>query len=133
MTGFAPPDQCDVFIQIWVDVNIASATQGIYIVDNRLSSGSTGEGTYQLTTACERGDDVCWTVLPVDGDPDVQLTISSIGNSNAWGIAGPPQAYGSTGTVYTGKVQNSGNAPYEVALNVNFTSTIPLNLFMQVS
>jgi hypothetical protein len=40
------PGNCPVQIQVYVDTNAAkqNSTDGVYMVDNRVNSGSTGEG-----------------------------------------------------------------------------------------
>jgi hypothetical protein len=110
-----------VFIQIWVDTNSAQVgtTKGVYLVDNRVSSGSQNEGSATLQTACTLNSYVCWQVFSVDpnfasigGD----LRIQSIGNSNAWGNSGQPQSVNAN--TFTGQVQNGGTAGYQVTLTL---------------
>jgi hypothetical protein len=120
------PSNCNVFIQAWVDVNAivqGGGTNGVWLVDNRVSSGSTGDGTAGLTTGCSNGSNLCWEIVAIDPNADVtQLQIQQIGNSNAWGNSGQPEATDGTGTVFTGQVQNTGTASYNLILNVNDTS-----------
>jgi hypothetical protein len=120
------PSNCNVFIQAWVDVNAivqGGGTNGAWLVDNSVSSGSTGDGTAGLTTACSNGSNLCWEIVAIDPNADVtQLQIQQIGNSNAWGNSGQPEATDGTGTVFTGQVQNTGTASYNLILNVNDTS-----------
>jgi hypothetical protein len=121
------PSSCSVFIQAWVDINPImqgkSGTNGVYLVDNRVSSGSTGGGTPGLTTACTNGTFVCWEVLAIDPNAQItQLQIQQIGNSEAWGNSGQPESTGGSGTIFTGQVQNTGTASYQLVLNVNDTS-----------
>jgi len=113
--------QCSVFIQIWVDTNAAQAgtAKGIYLVDNRISSGSQNEGTPTLQTACTLNSYVCWQVFAVDpnfASSGGSLSIQSIGNSNAWGFSGQPQAVNAS--TFTGQAQNGGIAPYQLSLNL---------------
>lgn len=75
------PNQCTTFIQIWVDVKAFTETgsiSGIYIVDNCVGSGSTGEGTDQLNTHTGQQSSVCWQVLPIDPTYNGMLSIQSI-------------------------------------------------------
>jgi hypothetical protein len=116
-----PLTQCSVFVQIWIDTNAAKAgsTAGVYIVDNRVSSGSQNEGSPTLQTACTSGSYVAWQVFAID--PNYvsiggNVQIQQIGNSNAWGNSGQPQ--GLNATTFTGQVQNPGMASYQLALNV---------------
>lgn len=120
------PSSCNVFIQAWVDVNPimqGQGTNGVYLADNRVSSGSSGDGTVGLTTACTNGSNICWEVVAIDPNAQIsQLQIQQIGDSNAWGNTGQPEATDGTGTVFTGQVQNTGTASYNLVLNVNDTT-----------
>jgi hypothetical protein len=120
------PSTCDVFIQVWVDINPiiqGQGSEGVYLVDNRVSSGSTGGGTSALDTNCTNNSTVCWQIIPVDPNADLtQFQIQSIGNSNAWGNTGQPQSASRDNTIFTGQVQNTGSASYSLALDVNFTT-----------
>jgi hypothetical protein len=116
-----PTSSCSVFIQIWVDTNAVQAdqTQGVYLVDNRVNTGSTGEGSASLQTSCTKGSNVCWTALSIDPNFAAEggvVSLQSIGNSNAWGDSGQPESVNST--TFTGQVQNSGTAGYTLNLNV---------------
>lgn len=130
------PANCNVFIEAWVDVNAivqGGGTTGVWLVDNRVSSGSTGDGTAGLTTSCSNGSNLCWSVVAIDPNADItQLQIQQIGNSNAWGNSGQPEATDGTDTVFTGQVQNTGTASYNLVLNVNDT-TVTLTPSVSVS
>jgi hypothetical protein len=131
------PASCNVFIQAWVDVNPImqgkSGTNGVYLVDNRVSSGSTGDGGPGLTTACTNGSYICWEVVAIDPNAEItQLQIQQIGNSQAWGNSGQPESIGGDGTIFTGQVQNRGTASYNLELNVNNT-TVTLTPSVTVS
>ena len=115
-----PITNCSVFIQIWIDTNSATngSTKGVYLVDNRVSSGSQNEGSVNLQTACTKGSYICWQVFAIDPNFTAiggSVAIQSIGNSNAWGNSGQPQLVGAAAT---GQVQNSGTATYQINLNV---------------
>jgi hypothetical protein len=116
-----PISQCSVFIQIWLDTNSVQngKTTGIYLVDNRVSSGSQSEGSPNLQTACTLNSYIAWQVFAIDPNfaaagGDVQ--IQQIGNSNAWGNSGQPESLNAT--TFTGQVQNTGQASYQLTLNV---------------
>ncbi len=116
-----PITQCSVFIQIWVDTNAAQAgtTKGIYLVDNRVSSGSQNEGSANLQTACTLNSYICWQVFAVDPNFTSiggSVAIQQIGNSNAWGDSGQPQMLNAT--TFTGQVENAGSASYSLNLNL---------------
>ena len=113
------PSDCSVFIQIWVDTNAAKqgSTQGIYVVDNQVSQGSTNEGSPQLKTVATQNSNVCFSVLNVDSQSTAQLEIANMANSNVYGFNGTPQQY--TPTVWTGTLANGEvTASYGVTLNI---------------
>jgi hypothetical protein len=119
------PADCDVFIQIWVDVravNSSSGESGIYLVDNRAKQGSSKEGTSKLISSCARHDGVCWAIVSIDPHADAELEIQSIGNSNGWGPAGQPKPYGTGNEIFIGEVENNGHSDYLLTLNVNHTT-----------
>lgn len=116
-----PITQCSVFIQIWIDTNSAQVgtTKGIYLVDNRVSSGSRNEGSVNLQTACTLSSYICWQVFAIDPNFTSiggNIGIQQIGNSNAWGNSGQPQMLNNT--TFTGQVQNPGSAGYQITINV---------------
>ena len=115
-----PTTQCSVQIQIWVDTNAtqAGSTRGVYVVDNRVTSGSQNEGSATLTTACTQNSFICWQVFTVDPKTTAGAQIQSISNSNAWGPSGQPQAASDNPNAFTGQAQNAGSASYSVTLNV---------------
>jgi hypothetical protein len=116
-----PIDECDVFIQIWVDsraVNESSGSNGVYLVDNTVANGAAHEGSASLTTVCPKGTGVCWQVLPVDpSEEQSDFTIQAIGNSSAWGSDGQPKAT-SKPWIWTGKVEEAGSSSYGLSVNV---------------
>lgn len=133
------PSTSPVQVQIWVDDNAVStgSTQGVYLVDNRAASGSANEGTPGLTTAISNGTDICWQVFLINPKSESQVTISSIGNSGAWGFSGQPQPASDNPNAYVGTVQNPGQFSYPLAINVQVKGgsgvTLPLNPNLSVS
>lgn len=113
-----PVANCDVFIQAWVDISAFTAGEGgIYFVDTR-AGHSSNEGTTNLQTAVASGDNVCWKLLPIDPNANVEdLEIGGITPSAVWGPDGPPQKVDAT--TYTGQVQHASGDTYEIDLNIN--------------
>jgi len=131
-----PLTQCSVFIQIWIDTNSAqvSTTKGIYLVDNRVSSGSQNEGSATLQTACTLNSYICWQVFSVDPNfvaAGGNVSIQQIGNSNAWGNSGQPQQLNST--TFTGQVQNPGSANYQININLQSPGQSGITLMVSPS
>jgi hypothetical protein len=129
-----PISQCSVFIQIWIDTNAVQngSTRGIYLVDNRVSSGSQNEGSASLQTACTLNSYICWQLFAIDPNYTSiggKVEIQSIGNSNAWGSSGQPQSVNSG--VFTGQAQNTGTAPYVINLTVQSPGKSGITLKVQ--
>ena len=123
------PEDCSVFIQIWVDFNEVtkgSGTKGVYLVDNRRSSGSEPEAAATLTTSCALNSAVCWEVLPIDpAMTGTELEIRELGSSKAFGSNGQPEPVdGSSNQIYTGKVERPGDFTYKLGLNLNHQSNL---------
>lgn len=100
------PQQCTVFVQVWVDVNglEQGSTSGCYAVSNKCQS-STGEGTANLTTQVITGSYVCWAVLPIDPQYNGDFTITNVGVESGW--AQPPAPVSGQPNVFTGQVAQS--------------------------
>jgi hypothetical protein len=116
-----PISSATVFIQIWVDTNSVQGgqTTGIYLADNRVSSGSQNEGSASLQTSCTKSSIIAWQIFAID--PNFEgaggsLQISQIGNSNAWGQSGQPESLNTN--TWTGQAQNAGQASYQISINV---------------
>ncbi|PMY32647.1 hypothetical protein C1Y35_27420 [Pseudomonas sp. GW456-L14] len=128
-----PTTSCEVQVQIWVDDNAVTSgsSAGVYLVDNRSSAGTTHEGTANLNTAASKGSNICWEVFLINPKSTSHVSIAAIGNSNAWGYSGQPQAASDNPRAFTGSVQNAGNASYPVSLNVQVAGgsgiTVKLN------
>lgn len=107
-----------VFVQIWVDTNAlaAGSTNGVYVVDSRVSSGSQKEGSSNLQTAVSNGSYINWQVFNIDPTNTSPISIQQISNCNAWGASGQPQSDATNGG-FTGQVQKTGTAGYSVSFN----------------
>lgn len=115
------PNQCTVFVQVWVDVNglQQNSTRGCYAVSNR-SQDSSGEGTAHLTTKVITGSNVCWSVVPIDPQYSGDFTITGVGVEHGW--AEPPKPVAGKPNVFTGQLEEgtvSGNVNSEVDFSYN--------------
>lgn len=114
------PGNCPVQIQVYVDTNAAkqNSTAGVYMVDNRVNSGSTGEGSLDLDTNVSKASNVCFQVINIDATSDVEVEFTSFGNSNAWGTQ-IPAMWDNNAKVWTAQAANQGgNQPYSFVLRV---------------
>lgn len=129
------PNQCTVFVQIWVDVNSLKqgTTNGCYAVCNA-SQQSTGEGTANLQTNVVSGSFVCWTVLPIDPQYTGDFTITGVGAQSGW--ATPPAPVQGSPNIFTGQLTTStvsGSVDSNVMFSYNNgpqsnTVTLPVSI-----
>lgn len=115
------PSSCSVFVQIWVDTDalVNGQTTGVYMVDNNLNNGSSGEGTVNLNTEVPVGTNICWSLLNVDPTSDTILQIQNFGDAGIFGASGTPQMVNAN--TWTGSVQAPGQDNYAI----NFSAQIP--------
>jgi len=115
VTSNIDPESCNVFIQVWVDINALEPgqTAGVYVVDNQIALGSTNEGSIALNTVVSAGSRVCWSIVPIDPQYNVQgmLSFSSITASSGWQhipapYAAPGQKAGNP-AIFTGVIDPS--------------------------
>ncbi|MCG6203349.1 hypothetical protein LPW26_01750 [Rhodopseudomonas sp. HC1] len=114
------PDNCTVFIQLWVDINalVVGKISGCYGVDNLQGSG---EGTPNLNSKVATNTSVCWQVLPIDPQYAGTLSITQISAPSGWQDQPAPYSKGQdiwTGTV--SKSSTSGNIVQSLAVNYNY-------------
>lgn len=97
------PNQCTVFVQIWVDVNALqqNSTTGCYAVTNR-ANNTQGEGTANLNMNVITGSNVCWSVLPIDPQYTGDFTITAVGAQTGWNV--PPQPVPGSPNMFTGQL-----------------------------
>lgn len=129
------PNQCTVFVQVWVDVNALKQNQttGCYAVSNR-SQYSTGEGTASLTTKVITGSNVCWEVVPIDPQYSGDFTITAVGAESGWAV--PPGPVAGNGNLFTGQLEQStvgGNVNSNIQFSYNnggqsATVTLPVTI-----
>jgi hypothetical protein len=112
------PSSCSVFVQIWVDSSelVNEGTTGVYLVDNNLNHGSSGEGTVNLMTNVTVGTNICWQLLNVDPNSQYILQIQNFGNAGVFGDSGTPQPFNAT--TWTGQVQKPGTNGYDINFSV---------------
>ncbi len=94
--------------------------EGIYMMDNRASEGSTGEGTLELSTVCPVNHCVGWTVYPVDqeGKEEDSVTITGfiVTAGSVFGSEGRPEPYMGNMAYWVGEAMNAGSQTYHVRI-----------------
>lgn len=127
------PEDCTVFIQIWIDINALAQQQvtGCYAVDNLQGSG---EGTPSLTSKVATNTSVCWQVRPIDPQYAGSLTITQISAPTGW--QAQPSPIDPSSAVWTGTVSKSstgGTISQGITVNYNggsvsWTGVLPMSV-----
>lgn len=93
--------------------------QGIYMCDNQISQGSTGEGTLELSTHCHIGDIISFEVMPLDptrGDT-CAITGFNVSQGNVFSGAGYPMQ-GATPNLWYGQATTAGTQTYQIFVQI---------------
>lgn len=95
-------------------------TKGIYMFDNRLDNGSTGEGGLELSTKCNAGDLIGFEVYPIDergssGDT-VAITGFNVSQGSVFGSQGYPMKQ--SPNYWIGQAVNAGGQTYQIRVLV---------------
>ena len=101
------------------------AGQGIYMMDNNVIGGSTGQGSEELTSLVTAGFGVAFNVFPIDyfgaqGDSVEIVGIELSSGKNIFGNFGLPQAQPSTSAYqWVGTVMSQGQCTYQLKIGVS--------------
>jgi hypothetical protein len=95
-------------------------TEGIYMFDNRIDNGSTGQGTLELSTKCNAGDLIGFEVYPIDergssGDT-VAITGFNVSQGSVFGSQGYPIKQ--SANYWIGQAVNAGSQTYQIRVLV---------------
>jgi hypothetical protein len=91
---------------------------GIYMMDNRLSLGSSNEGTQELHTRCNQGDLIGFEAYPIDVNAGYTVAISgfNISQGSVFGAQGDPLQQ--TPGYWVGQAMNQGAQTYQIGIQV---------------
>lgn len=118
--------------------NISS---GIYMMDNMVANGSTGEGTMELSTVCNVGSLIGFNTVPIDalastttGD-SVIITGFTVSQGSVFGGSGYPRQQPALpnqpdGTYWIGQAMNAGNQTYQIQIVVTVGLLQPVSYFV---
>ncbi len=111
---------------------LSGDTRGIYMIDNRVELGSTGEGTLELSTKCFVGDYMSWRVEALDPDTQDTVTIAGfqVSSGNVFGGEGSPQPQSDDNTYWMGRAINQGSQTYQVKIIINGTHVVTWDPFI---
>jgi hypothetical protein len=113
--------------------------QGIYMMDNRVRNGSTGEGTLELSTVCNNGDLIGFNVVPVNilgtsGD-SVVITGFTVSQGSVFTAAGTPRQQPAlpgepAGAYWIGQALSQGHQTYQIQIAVTVGLLQPVTYFI---
>lgn len=122
LVGLQPATAIAIAIdtQYVASVGGGGITKGIYMFDNRLDNGSSGEGGLELSTKCNAGDLIGFEVYPVDergssGDT-VAITGFNVSQGSVFGSQGYPMQQ--TPSYWIGQAINAGSQTYQIRVLV---------------
>ena len=102
---------------------------GIYMIDNEVDNGSTGEGSMELSTVVPAGNYIGWNVFPIDPNTEdtVAITGFNVSQGNVFGSSGFPQKV--SPSYWIGQAVNDGSQTYQIQVAI----TSPANPTFVVS
>jgi len=120
--GRLPQTQVAIAIDTAYVASVGSGTigAGAYMMDNRVQLCSQSEGQLELTTCCPVGQEIGFTVYPIDlGSGDtVAITGFNVSAGDVFGSSGYPKKQGGSGNYWVGKAQNQGSQTYQIQVTV---------------
>jgi hypothetical protein len=140
-TGLSPQTS----ITIAVDTAYIAAqqgrniTQGVYIMDNMVRNGSTGEGSLELATVTNDGSLIGFNVVPIaslSANPDtVVITGFTVSQGSVFTAAGSPRQQPAlpgepAGAYWIGQALSQGSQTYQIQLEVTVGVLQPVRYFI---
>ena len=143
----APKMNPQTAITIAVDTQYVAAqqgqniSQGIYLMDNRVNNGSTGEGTLELSTQAQDGNLIGFNVVPINPNLGDTVVISGFsvepppGQTGVFGSQGYPEPQPALGTepaggYWIGQATVQGRQTYQVQIEVTTGGLRPATYFV---
>ena len=113
----------------------SNISQGIYMMDNMVRSGSGGEGTLELSTVAPVGSLIAWSVVPIDvtaaGDgTSIAITGFTVSQGNVFGGSGYPRPQTAKGDYWMGQLMNQGSQTYQIQIKVTVGAIQPVSYFI---
>ena len=123
-------------ITIAVDTDYVAAqmgkniSRGIYMMDNKVRNGSSGEGTLELSTVCANGNLIGFNVVPINSlgasPGKVVITGFTVSQGTVFTAAGQPRAQvqpatfpnQAAGSYWIGQALNQGSQTYQIQIAV---------------
>jgi hypothetical protein len=100
------------------------------MMDNMLELGSSNEGNLELSTVCNVGSLIGFSVYPIDTNSGDQVAITGMNVSagNVFGSAGYPVQQ--TPNYWIGQAINQGNQTYQIQVKVTIGTLHPIYYYI---
>lgn len=113
-------------------------SEGVFLMDNRVGSGSSQEATLSLHTVCTVGSLIGFQVVPIDGGAfgdQVVITGFTDIQGEVFTGAGHPQAFpapgnGPFGSYWIGQALKSGTEVYQIEIEVTVGQLQPVQYYV---
>ena len=89
----------------------------IFMADDNQSGGSSGEGSYELNTACSPSDTIVWRMYAINGFNQVDFVAFKNSSGDVFGF-NPPSGNQSQ---YQATVASTGTETYQILIRINGT------------
>jgi hypothetical protein len=102
--------------------------QGIYMMDNMVANGSSGEGTLELHTKCPVGSLIGFNTVPINGEgvSGDQVIITAAGQPRKQ----PSPNKEPDGSYWIGQALNTGSQTYQIQIKVTVGQLQPVSYFI---
>jgi hypothetical protein len=140
--GAAAVLQPNATVTIAVDTAYVAAQQGrnigqgVYMMDNMISNGSSNEGQMELSTVVPVGYTIGFNSVPINFVSGDTVIISgfNVSQGNVFGSAGYPQIYPlgkePLGSWWIGQAMNAGNQTYQIQIAVTVGQIRPVTYYV---
>lgn len=134
--------QPNATVTIAVDTAYVAAQQGrnisegVYMMDNMISNGSSNEGRMELSTVVPVGYTIGFNSVPINFVSGDSVIISgfNVSQGNVFGSSGYPQIYPlgkePMGSWWIGQAMNSGNQTYQIQIAVTVGQIRPVTYYV---
>jgi hypothetical protein len=113
-------------------------SEGVFLMDNRVRNGSSGEGTLSLHTVCNAGSLIGFQVVPIDGGAfGDQVVITGFADIQGEVFTGaghprvqPSPGSSTSGSYWIGQAIQAGTEVYQIEIEVTVGQLQPVQYFV---
>ncbi|MEO4046621.1 AidA/PixA family protein [Pseudomonas sp. CAU 1711] len=117
-----------------VSMGGGSINTGVYMFDNRLTNGSSGEGTLELNSRVNLGDLVGFEVVPINPNSNdtVSITGFQVSSGSVFGSTGYPIQDSPDGSYWVGQAINANAqvTTYQIQIKVTTGGIRPASYYV---